>query len=165
MHTEARLRRLADLVGILPGYVDSTGKKADNLRRHASSAPQALGFDASTETLADSALAKGYAVPERERLVALRTGHARLSAAGFEWNSAFHCGSRGCRMAGDHSGREPGHDQGVGCRGGRPPHAGVTVPLRQALPLGYYTLDVTVRRGEATRRSVQSLIVAPDAAA
>ena len=27
--------------------------------------------------------------------------------------------------------------------------------------MGYYTLDVTVRAGEATRRSVQSLIVAP----
>ncbi|HEU0077204.1 MAG TPA: 4-alpha-glucanotransferase, partial [Longimicrobiaceae bacterium] len=163
MHKQSPLRDLAELVGIVPSYVDQTGTETRATSDETRVAIlRAMGIDASTPEAAREALEE-MRTREAARVVApvrvVRRGDpdaARVelrvpegSAGDAEWRVEV-VPERG----------EPRLLSGTA----QPEWNGtVGVELGELLPEGYHLLRVAVRAGGAERSGEQSLVVVPDA--
>lgn len=157
------LRRLAELVGILPEYLDQTGREV----RVTSDATRvaflrAMGIDGSGEAAARAALEEleardlaGPLEPVRVRLRGSRdTSRVRLrlprSTRGeVPWSATLRTESGETHRA---NGAAEPDTRGV-----------ILAELGATPPEGYHTLEVTLAVGGSERRATQSLIVVPRA--
>lgn len=163
MHKQSALRDLADLVGIVPSYLDQTGTETRATSDETRAAIlRAMGIDASTPESAREALEEMRA-RERARVAApvrvVRRGDPDATrvelrvpgdAAGdAEWSVEL-VPERGesRRFAGT---AQPGRD------------GTVAVELGELPPEGYHRLRVSVRAGGVERGGEQALVVVPDA--
>lgn len=155
------LHRLADRVGILPEYVDQTGREtrvtSDETRV---AILAALGIDASTEELARHALAE-LDRTSRERILdpvrVVRHG-TDISALDLHVPPDWRGRIEWAVTSRDESGRVTSVDGTSDAR----EHL---CRLPQAHPpIGYYTLEVRLSQGSNERSATQSLIIVPHTA-
>ncbi len=156
------LRRLADRVGILPEYVDQTGRET----RTTSDATRvaildAMGLEASTEDLARAALEE---LEARERVALLEPVRVRLRGTRdvmrarvrlpdsardeVRWTATL-------TTEGGESHRTEGRSASLGGE--------LVLDLGVRPPEGYHTLEVAVSTGRTEHEAVQSLVVVPRA--
>ena len=161
--SQTSLQRLADRVGILPEYVDQTGKEL----RTTSDATRvailsAMGLDCSTDAAARATLAQLEAraltsplEPVRVRLrgsagaarVRLRLPRSLRGEAAWTTTLTFESGETH-RLEGASEPNARGE---------------IVIELGVRLPEGYHRLEATVSAGGAERAGTQSLIVVPRA--
>jgi 4-alpha-glucanotransferase len=154
------LRALADRVGIVPEYVDQTGKEkrvtSDDTRV---ALLAALGIDASTDERAQHALAAMDAAESARLLDDVRVARASEDVAAVAlrvpraWTGTveWHLTLR------DEGGRRTNAE-------GRSAARAVACRLAAGrLEPGYYEIAVTLRHGDDERQATQSLIIVPDA--
>ncbi len=157
------LRRLADQVGILPEYVDQTGREvrttSDETRR---TLLRAMGFDSSTEAAAATALDE---LEARQRATLLDPVRVRTRGTGGAGRTRVRLpsGTRGDASWSATITTEAGDTHRIG--GGATPGIGgeIVLALGAALPEGYHTVEVSVSVGRTEHRGTQTLIVAPRA--
>jgi 4-alpha-glucanotransferase len=163
MQNGSPLHRLADRVGILPEYIDQSGRETRTTTDETRVAIlDAMGIDASTPALAEQALAE-LQRSARERLLA----PARVAAAsdGDAGRVAVRLGS-GVGWPVEWS-LEFTPEEGEAYRldGTAEPDADgvVILPLRETPVEGYHRVRVAVSGAGGERHAEQSLIVVPDA--
>jgi 4-alpha-glucanotransferase len=158
---KSALERLADAVGIVPKYLDQTGKEwRETTDESRAAILSAMGLDVSSEKAAESAL-RALRAEERRELVApvrvverddetaVRHVPARLASPPGEtarWSLTLTCESGETHVA---EGRWP--------KGSR---AELPIPWPADPPLGYHRLRVSIT-GRADRVDEQILIVVP----
>ena len=166
---KSALQLLSEALGIVPKYLDQTGKEWRQTSDQSRAAIlSALGIDASTEHAAREAL---RALREEERraliapvrvipqsgddkkasasVVSVRLPSSPAEGAGAQWSVELEIENGGVRRA---SGEWPGGT-----------HAELALPWRDegTPPLGYHQIRVTVGSAAETQRGEQLLIVVP----
>lgn len=155
------LRELADSVGIVPEYLDQTGKElrvtSDDTRR---AILAAMGIDASTD---EGAAASLHAIHDEERRRLLAP--ARVVEASDPEATTLRILSLPPQVVSRHASWRLEVTEESGLRhaadGECVPGERVAIALPPGLPLGYHHLALELRAGSEEWRAEQSLILAP----
>jgi 4-alpha-glucanotransferase len=149
------LHRLADEVGILPGYLDITGSESHQASDETRVALlAALGIDASTEERAEIALAELLEESRREQLAPVSVVEWRGHPPTITLRTCGAIGRWRLDLTTEDGARHV-------TEGDWPDAESLDVTLPAAPPIGYHTLALTTTQDRREVRAEQSLIVVP----